>query len=732
MAATSGLGLCPLCEASCGIVVETDGERVLKIRGDARDPLSRGYLCPKAVALQDVQSDPNRIRTPLRRIGDVWHPIGWEEALDETATRLAETQRAHGPDSIAVYVGNPTAHDYAAILFGVGLLAVLRTKSFFSSNSVDGLPRLVASWLELGSPAALPVPDIERTDFLLMFGANPVVSNGSLMTAPDAKRRLASIRERGGQIVVIDPRRTETAQIADRHYFVRPGGDAFILAAMIRTILADRSPGERPASHLDTLVCGLDRIEGAVAPFSPERVAPAVGIPAGEIRELARSFASAKRAVAYGRIGTCTQEFGTLASWLIDVLNVVTGNFDREGGAMFDTPAADLLMLAAKYGARSGAVGFDRWRSRVTNLPEMNGEIPVAALADEIETPGPGQVRALLSHAGNPILSLPNGRRLERAISKLDFMVAIDIYKNETTRHAHLILPTTFGLEHDHYGLLPHMLAVRNFARYAKPLVPPPPGLRDSWALMLDLATRIWARKAFVGRLLARPLNAIMKRIGPRGVIGALLRFGPYGRGLLPWRRGLTLAQLEASPHGIDLGPLRPRLAELCRARGKPMEIAPERLLEDLVRLESRLESMNTDSSDRAALLLIGRRQLRSNNSWMHNSHRLVKGKPRCTLLMHPDDARSRGIEDGAVVRVESRTGAIEIEVELSMDMMTGVVSIPHGWGHDRPGVELDVARKHAGVSINDLTDEALVDPLSGCTSFSNVRITVAERTGPR
>jgi anaerobic selenocysteine-containing dehydrogenase len=701
---------CCLCEAVCGIAVEHEPEtgRVLRVRGDEQDPLSRGYICPKAAGLDDVRTDPDRLRQPLLRTESGHREIGWDQALDLVAARLHAIQAENGRDAVAVYVGNPIAHSYGAMLFGLAFLKALGTRNYFSSQSVDALPRILVSHLLYGNPAAIPVPDLDRTELLLVLGANPVVSNGSAMTAPGMKHRLEAIRARGGKLVVVDPRRSETAQIADLHLAIRPGTDALLLLALLATIFEERlaDPGSGP---LGPKLSGLEELQRIARAYPPERVASPVGIEPGAIRELARSFARARAAVCYGRLGTTIQDFGTLASWLIDALNIVTGNFDRPGGAMFARAAIDLPRLVRRLGL---AGGFDRWRSRVSGLPEFNGELPVAALREEIETPGPGRIRALLTFAGNPVLSLPSGRRLGRALDGLEFMVSIDPYLNETTRRAHLVLPPTFGLERDHYPLLHHALAVRNTAKYAPALFTPPPGVRPEWWITNQLLARLLRLRGPLNGLAGSAFRAAGARLEPRGLL----------RLMLGLERRVSLRTLEANPHGIDLGPLEPRLFEVATLPGGRLELVPERLATDLARLEERLSA----SGDAPALLLIGRRQVRSNNSWMHNSLRLVKGKNRCTLLMHPTDAAARGLAGGQRVRIAASGGAVDAELEVSAEMMPGVVSLPHGWGHDDDGARLGVARARPGVSVNDIIDDARVDRASGASSVNGVPVEVS------
>ncbi len=718
--------VCNLCDAICGLEVTVDGDRVAGIRGDDADPFSRGHLCPKGAALGEVQHDPDRLRAPLRRRGSRWEEIGWGEALDQAARALAHVRSTSGPDSIAVYLGNPTAHSMGATLFAIPLVRWLGTHTVFSANSVDSLPRVLVSDLLYGNQARIPVPDLDRTEHLLMLGANPVVSNGSAMTAPGVTRRLRELRARAGKLVVIDPRRTETAAIADEHHFIRPGGDAFLLLGMAHVLVTE---GLVRMGRLAEWVDGVSDVERLARRFPPERVAAATGIDPAVIRRLARELAASPAAAVYGRIGTCTQEFGTLASWLIDVLNVLTGNLDRRGGAMFTTPAVDLAGLARWLG-QTGS--FDRWRGRASGYAEFNGELPVAGLAEELEYSGPGRVRAMLIHAGNPVLSLPNGPRIERALERLEHVIAVDFYVNETTRHAHLILPPPSPLESEHYPFIEHALAVRNTAHYAAPVLPKPPGAPDDWEILLELGVRIASRGGFAARLAAGAVGTAARALGPRGVLGALLAIGPHGwlRGL--GRRGarLTLGRVEREAHGIDLGALEPRLPQVLDTADRRIRLAPRRILDDAARLESRLVELAARPGERAAtprpLLLIGRRELRSNNSWMHNSPHLVRGRERCVLLMNPHDAERRGLDTGARARVSTATGAIEVPVEITLELMPGVVSLPHGWGHGSPGARLSVASLRPGVNVNQLVDERSVDRLSGTSVLNGVPVEVS------
>jgi anaerobic selenocysteine-containing dehydrogenase len=693
---------CTICEATCGITVDTDGDQIVAIRGDKDDPFSRGHICPKAIGLADVHNDPDRLRRPLRREGNTWREIGWDEAFDEAGRRLREVAEAHGRDAIATFVGNPVIHNHGAQLFLVPFLNAIGSRNRFSAGSIDVAAHNFAGHFLFGHPWLLPVPDVDRTDFLLVFGANPVVSNGSLMTAPGIKDRLEAIRARGGRLVVFDPRRTETAEMGE-HVFVRPGSDVLVLLAILHVIFAE---GLVRLGRCEPFVDGVDDIARAVAPYSPERVASATGVDPDRLRELARTFATTERAAPYGRMGISTQSHGALACWLVYVLATVTGHLDVPGGLMFTKPAVDFPRLAPRG-------GFARWHSRVRGAPEFNSELPAAVLAEEIDTPGDGQIRALVTFAGNPVLSTPNGSRLERALPGLDFQLAIDFYLNETNRHAHLILPPTFALEHDHYDTFLNNFAVRNTAKYARHVFARSPDARHDGEILSELTWRV--RPSALGRMLVRCRSWLMEALGPRRIVDLALRIGPHGM----FRGGLNVRALEAQPHGVDLGPLEPALPKRLFTRHHRIALAPKVLLDDLVRVEPLLDRTPAD------LQLIGRRDLRSNNTWLHNAPRLAKGPPRCVLFMHPDDASARGLATGSRAVVRSRTGSIEVPVRLTDEVMPGVVSLPQGWGHDRPGTRLRVAREHAGASINDVTDDALIDPLSGMAGFTGVDVSV-------
>ncbi len=700
-----GYATCSLCEASCGLEVEHDGQNVESIRGDSHDPFSRGHLCPKALGLKDIHEDPNRVLYPMKRVDGRLVRTTWEDALSLVARRFAEIQRRHGKDAIGMYGGNPLGHSYAGTLGFVLFHAVVGSKNRYSATSVDALPRLFATYHLYGNQALLPVPDLARTDYLLMLGANPMVSNGSIMTAPGIKQRIRELRGRGAKLVVVDPRRTETAAEADEHVFIRPGSDAFFLLGMLSAIF---EAGLEKPGRLAEFTDGLAELRSVARRFPPERVAAACGIPAEKIRQLAADFASAERAACYGRLGTSTQRFGALASWLFEALNVVTGNLDREGGMMFNTPAVDLASLAAMIGLKGS---YAKFRSRVRKLPEFAQELPVAAFAEEMDTPGEGQIRGLITVAGNPALSLPNGPRVDQALESLDFMVSVDIYINETSRHADVILPTTFGLERDDYPLLASSMGVRNYARYASALLTPKGDLKSDWDVLTGLSAQILEARGGAGSVAAKVMRGLFSVLKPKHVLGLLLRLGHH-----------KLKLEDLGEHGIDLGPLEQRLPRALQTPNKRIDLAPTALVADVARLDRELaERVNTERP----YSLIGRRNLRSNNSWMHNSERLVKGRERCTLLVHPVDAAQIGVVSGGKARISSRVGSIEVQVEVSDELMPGVVSLPHGYGHGRKGARLDVAARYAGVSINEITDDQVIDELAGTSHLNGIPVSL-------
>lgn len=700
--------VCNLCEATCGIVIQTKGNEILSIKGDEKDPFSRGHICPKAVALKDLYEDPDRIRKPMRKTSSGWEEISWEKAYDAVEKGLKAVQKKYGNDAVATYQGNPNVHNLGLMMLGGAFVRQLKTKSRFTATSADQLPHHLAAAIMFGHPLLVPIPDIDRTDYMLILGGNPVVSNGSMMTVPDVKNRLKAIKQRGGKIVVIDPRRTRSAELADAHHFIKPGTDVYFLLAMLY-LLVEEEKGE--IGRLSEISEGLEKIKSWIKDFSPEKVAVVTGINAEDIRTITEDFVQAKRAVCYGRMGVSTQAFGGFCQYVINLINIVTGNLDREGGVMFTAPAVDLVSSRA---TRGGPLRFGRWKTRLRQLPEFSGELPVAALTEEMNTPGEGQLKALVTIAGNPVLSIPNGKALDEALEQLDFMVSIDFYLNETTRHADIILPPVTNLEADHYDLIFNMLAVRNVSKFSPVVFAPPENEKQDWEILLELSIRMGTKNP-LERAFARKQQAKVAKGGPRYLLDQQLAEGPYD---------ITVQHLIDNPHGIDLGALQPCLPErLYTASGK-IELSHELYEQDLERVKQVFDKISVTPQN-GKLSLIGRRDLRTNNSWMHNSLRLVKGKNRCTLLMHPLDAKKRALADKEVVSIHSRVGQVQLPLEITEDMMPGVVSMPHGWGHNKSGTRMQVANQHAGASINDLTDHQEIDQLSGNAAFNGLLVTI-------
>ncbi len=742
---------CPLCEATCGLEIELEGREVVKVRGDAEDVFSAGFICPKGASLGELHSDPDRLDTPLVRneAGELVE-ASWDEAFAAIDAGLAPILAEGDRDALGTYLGNPNAHTLDGAIHLRALLKGIGSRNVFSASSVDQLPKQVAVGLMFGAGLSVPIPDIDNTDYLLVLGANPLASNGSLMTVPDFRGRARKMQERGGKLVVIDPRLSRTAELADEHQFIRPARDAHFLAGLAHTILAE---GLEQPGRLAEICNGLEGLAELLAPFDADSVAEACCIEADAIRRIARELATAPSAAVYGRIGTTTQEFGTLASWLVDVLNVITGNLDHPGGAMFPLAAAGQPNATGASGQGRG-VKMGRWQSRVRGLSEAFGELPVATLADEIEGEGEGQIRALLTVAGNPVVSTPNSGRLRAAIESLEFMVSIDCYVNETTSLADVILPVPSPLERAHYDLAFYQLSVRNIANYTPPSLPMREGMREEWETMLRLLGIVTGQGPdadtaaiddFIALEAARRetvtegspvhgleppdvLTALGERRGPERILDLLLRCGPYGAGFdAPAEatgRGngnaLSLQRLLENPHGIDFGPMRPRLPEVLRTPSGKIELSPESIIADLERLAGSLEGAGEQ------LVLIGRRHLRSNNSWLHNLPHLVRGPDRCTMQISPTDAERIGLSDGDSARVSSRAGAVEIPVEVTPKIMSGVVSIPHGWGHDGADNRMDVAAVHHGVNSNLLADESLIDPLSGNAVLNGIPVEVS------
>lgn len=737
---------CPLCEATCGLEITIKDGAVVRIRGDRDDVFSKGFICPKGSTLKQLHDDPDRLRKPLVKRNGVHVEVSWEEAWREVERGLMGVINTHGRGAVGVYLGNPNAHNLAPLIYNRVWLQALGTKQRFSASSVDQIPKQVSSGYMFGTPATIAIPDLDRTQYILMLGANPYDSNGSLCTAPDFPGRLEAMRERGGKLVVVDPRKSKTAEHCDEWLAIRPGADALFLAAIANTIFEEGLANV--GDHMRPHVAGLDVLPGALKQFTASAVAQAVGIDAQTIKRIAREFAAADKALVYGRIGTCTVSFGTTASWLVDVVNTITGNLDREGGVMFTMPAAGGPTTRGQKGTGKG-FSIGRGHSRVRKFPEALGEYPVSVMAEEIATPGEGQIKALITAGGNPVLSTPNTLALEESMKSLEFMVSVDIYLNETTRYADVILPSPSQLERSHFDLVFTGFSVRNVVNYSEPVFERAADQPDEWEIFLKLAGIAqgmgadadvaaiddFTLDAFIGSIMkdsSSPTNGLtaeqireqLDATGARGadrMLDLMLRTGPYGDGFGANAAGISLAHMKKHPHGIDFGPLEPRIPEVLRTPSGKVELAPQPLLADLPRLAQSMTEFNDEQ-----LLLVGRRHLRSNNSWMHNIEVLVKGKDRCTLQMHPNDAQRVGALDGSVVRIASKVGAIDAVVELTSNIRERVVSLPHGWGHNVSGTRMSVAAKRAGVNSNVLTDENEMDPLSGNSVMNGIPVTVA------
>ncbi|WP_217566450.1 molybdopterin oxidoreductase family protein [Streptomyces sp. GbtcB7] len=737
----TALRVCPLCEATCGLTLTIEGTRVTGARGDRDDVFSKGFICPKGASFGAADGDPDRLRTPLVRTDGELREATWQEAFDAIAAGLGPIVEQYGPHALGIVLGNPNVHTMAGALYPPVLLTALRTHNVFTASTLDQMPKHVSSGLLYGDANAIPVPDLDHTDHLLLIGANPLESNGSLCTAPDFPGKLKALRARGGTLTVIDPRTTRTAKLADRHVTVRPGTDALLLAAMTYVLFEEKLVDLRDlAPHVQD----VEELATAIRDFTPEAASEACDVDADTIRALARELAAAPTAAVYGRIGSCTVPHGTLASWLVDVLNILTGNLDRPGGALFPQAATDKTPRPAGPG-RGFALG--RWHSRVSRHPEAKGELPLAALAEEIDTATPegSPVRALIAIAANPVLSAPDGNRLDKALDSLDFMVSVDPYLNETARHADVVLPPPPPSQSAHHDFAFNTLAVRNQVRYNRPAVPLEPGRMAETEILARLvlaatgmhgadpsAVDAMVIDSTLGKAVQDPHGPVHERDpkelatrltgenGPERRLDMMLRLGPYGEGFGARPDGLSLEKLLAHPHGIDLGPLRPRLPRPLKTRSGKIELLPAPIVDDLPRLRAALRERP------AAIVLVGRRHLRSNNSWMHNVPALTGGTNRCTLHIHPEDAARLGLADGAAVRVKGAGGEVVAPAEVTDTVRRGVVSLPHGWGHDRPGTRMSHAALDPGVNVNQLLDGSLLDPLSGTAVLNGVPVELA------
>jgi len=688
---------CNICEAMCGVEIKHQDKKILSIKGDKQDPFSKGHICPKATALQDFYEDKDRLKSPIKRTENGWVELTWEEAYTEIAQQFNSIQSNYGKNALGVYLGNPNAHNVGNALFLKPFMKSLGTINRFSSASTDQMPHHVASNYMLGNGMLIPVPDIDRTDFMLIIGGNPVVSNGSMMTAPGVVQRIKGIQQRGGKVVVVDPKRTKTAKIANQHLFIRPEKDALLLLSMIYCVFESKQVNLR---HLSPLIDNVEQLEAIAKNYSPEDVSEYVGIKSDDIRTLTSDMLSADSAVCYSRMGASTQTFGGLCQWLTNVLNIITGNFDREGGAMFPLPAFNLL----RQKTRGIPSTFGRHTSRVRKLPFFNGEFPVATLAEEILTEGEGQIKAMITIAGNPVLSTPSGQHLAKAFDQLDYMVSVDIYLNETTKHANIILPATSGVENSHFDIFFNSFSVRNTAKYSAPLFEKDESQKSDWEILRDLSAHI--------------TNTPVTPYTPEMILDMELKNGPYGE------QGMSLQTLMDNPHGVDLGPLQTSLSErLLTADGK-INLMPQLYIDDLPRLNA-VMNQSAKNSD-YPFELIGRRLVKSHNTWTQNSARLIKGRDQCTLEIHPEDAKALGITEGQSLKVSSTVGEIQINATITTDIHQGVVCMPQGWGHNQKGTQMNVAATQPGVSINDLTDANRVDLLTGNAALNGTPVAIA------
>ena len=683
----------------CGLVITTQNEQIQTIVGDEKDPLSHGHICPKALAYKDLHEDSDRLKFPVKKTNSGWEQISWENALDEIADKLVNIQKIYGNNAVGVYQGNPSVHNYGTLLYGPTFFSSLRTRNKFSASTVDQIPHQFAAYQMLGHQLLVPIPDIDRTQYMIILGGNPLVSNGSLMTAPDIRNRLKAIQSRDGKFVVIDPRRTETAKLADEHCFIQPGTDVYFLIGIIQEIIKN---GWIKQGHLDSVTKNLDEFLTSIPDIELETISSITGISSANIQRIAKEFSQAESAVCYGRMGACTQKFGGTVHWLINMVNIITGNFDAPGGAMFTSPAFDTLANSQTKGH------YNKGQSRVRNLPEFAGEYPAVTMADEMLVKGEGQIRAMVTSAGNPILSVPGGEKLDRAFSGLEFMVSIDFYINETTRHADIILPPAFNLNGPHFDVVFNIFAVRDVVKYSNPVFPKEPGTKYDWEIFMGLEKRVAQKN---GRKYSKVNHFLSKKFGPEWLLDLGIRIGEYGslKSLFKWN-GLTLSKVKKQVHGVDLGPLKPRFPKRLFTSDKKIDLAPSIFIDDLKRVISNMAHSNANGS----LTLIGRRQLRSNNSWMHNCPSLMSGRDRFLILMNPLDAQKKSIADGQKVRVKTSNAQIELEAKLSTEMMPGVISIPHGWGHEGKDTQQKIALENKGGNLNALGDDLAIDPVSG------------------
>lgn len=724
---------CPLCEAMCGLEIRVEDGRVAGIRGNRDDVWSHGHLCPKGASLGALHEDPDRVRRPMIKVDGQWHEVSWQRAFERCTELLTPVIEKYGIGAVTAYTGNPLAHSFSLGRYTGILLGLSGIPISYSPGTVDQWPKNLSSHLMYGGWWTFPVPDIERTDLLVVMGANPAASQGSLLAAPDVMGILGQIRQRG-TVIVIDPVRTATAAKADEWLPITPGTDAALLLALVHTLFdEDLVTLGRVAPHVD----GLATLRVVAADWPAERVANCTGIPAERIKELARQLAGTERAAVYGRIGLCNQEFGSLASWLVDVVNILTGHLDTPGGAMFPRPTAWSVTVQPIPGLEDGVPQFGRYSTRVRGAKEVLGQVPVSCMVEEMETPGDGQLKALITVAGNPVLSTPAGHRLDAVLPELEAMISVDLWLNETTRHADVILPGLSPLEQPHHDDLILQFAINSVANYSPPVfAPEDPDRPHEWEILIRLTGLCTGTPAedvdvavlddgffdymcFTQGLDGDQIRAHYDHGGPERMLDLTLRTGPFGDRYGENPDGITLAELKQQPNGVNFGPMVPQVPEVLGTADGMIRLAPQYLLDDLPRLAARI------ARDPDELVLVSRRHLRSNNSWLHNVQALMKGKDRCTLLMHFDDARRRGLSTGDIVTVTSAGGSIEVPVELTDAIKPGVVSMPHGWGHGKSGTRLAVANGTPGVNTNILSPVDFLDEPSGNGALNGIPVTV-------
>jgi anaerobic selenocysteine-containing dehydrogenase len=718
---------CPLCEGMCGVKISVADDTVTRVRPNEEDTWSRGHICPKGTVLGALHHDPDRLHHPVIREGSSFREVSWEAAFERLTELSSRVRERYGIEGFASYGGNMVGKDatlgrYAGLLFRTSGI-----RQIYSSSTVDQQPKNVSCQLMFGNQWKIPIPDIDRTELFLIFGANPAASKGSILSHQDVMRGIRELRRRGGRVIVIDPVRTATAQAADQWIGVRPGSDAALLLAIANVLFTEN---RIRLGHLADLVTGLDEVRALAARFSPERVAGFCGVTADTIRGLAHELARVDRAAIYGRIGLCTQEFGTLASWMIDVLAILTGNLDRPGGSMWSTPvSAEVDMLAGYPAGAPIIVG----KSRVRGARGVLGRLPSACLAEEIDTPGAGQIKGLLTIASNPVLSAPESERLAAALPLLECMVSLDNYINETTRHAHVIFPSVSLLEASHFDTWSWIFCLTSGGHYSPPLFKPV-GRPEPWEVVARVGSILGGKPEadpaavddayFSGLAKARGIEpavalAASPTHGHDRIIDLAIRTGAFGDryGAIP--DGLNLDSFRNQPNGLILGLTQPQAHKGFPTPSGKIELAHDLILEDVPRLEAALEAT------RPELVLVSRRHLASMNSWMHNVDVLMKGKERCTLQLHPEDAARLGVEDGDMVEIESASGAITAPAEVTSHIRPGVVCMPHGWGHSDPGARQRVARAHAGSNINVLSPGTLVDVVSGNAVLNGIAVQV-------